>query len=217
MENIRIGHNFRNPRLLVAAFTHPSHRHENGGEADNQRLEFLGDAVIGCVAAQVLYERFPGAGEGEISKKKSAVVSGKNLAGYARRLSLGEFMLLGRGEEKNDARNRDSTLADVFEAVVGAVFLDGGYGAAYGFVSPLILENSEEWREPADYKSELQEVFYKKFASSPVYKTEETGPKHETYFFCEVGNGSRILGRGQGSSKKEAEQRAAREALESLL
>ncbi len=216
MKNIKLGYNFQNPQLLITALTHPSHRNEKGGESDNQRLEFLGDAVIGCIAAEVLHERFPDSDEGDLSKKKSAIVSGENLAGYARAFSFGKHMLFGKGEEKNGGRNRNSTLADVFEAVVGAIFLDGGYGAAYGFVSVLILENSDKWQNPADYKSELQQVFHKKFASFPVYETEETGPEHERYFFCEVGNGSEVLGGGQGSSKKEAEQRAAKEALELL-
>lgn len=216
MKNIKLGYQFQNSRLLETAFTHPSYRNETGGEFDNQRLEFLGDAVIGCVAAHVLHDLFPDADEGELSKKKSAVASGENLAGYARGLSFGKCVFLGKGEEKTGGRERNSTLADVFEAVVGAIFLDGGYEKAFGFVSALILQNRGKWLRTSDHKSKLQEFFQKSCSSLPVYETEETGPEHQRYFFCEVGDGSKIFGRGQGRNKKEAEQRAAKEALETL-
>ncbi len=215
MENIKLDYDFQNPGLLETAFTHPSHRHEKGGKVDNQRLEFLGDAVIGCIASEILYKTFPDADEGEISMKKSAIVSKGSLAGYAGKLSLSGGLLLGKGEEK-EGRERESNLADVFEAVIGAVFLDGGYEAARRIVSDLILQSKDKWMLSTDYKSELQRVFHQKFSSLPVYKTEETGPEHQRYFFSEVGNGSEVFGRGQGRNKKEAEQRAAKEGLEAL-
>ncbi|WP_462137690.1 ribonuclease III [Candidatus Mycalebacterium sp.] len=215
MKNIKLGYDFHDSRLLKAAFTHRSYRNEKGGDVDNQRLEFLGDSVVGCVAAEDLWKIFPEADEGELSVKRSSIVSGENLAGYARGLGLGKCMLLGKGEEKS-GRERESNLADVFEAVVGAVFLDGGYGAAREFVSGLILSNREKWSVTTDYKSELQKAFHKLTGALPVYETAETGPVYERYFFSAVGDGSKISGRGQGRSKKEAEQRAAKEALGSL-
>ncbi len=214
MKDINLGYKFRNPVLLKTALTHPSHRHEKGG-VDNQRLEFLGDSVVGCVTAEVLYETFPDSDEGELTAKKNAIVSGANLAEYAAALSLGKCLLLGKGEEK-EGRSRESTLADAFEAVIGAVFLDGGYSAARDIVSSLITDSAEKWSVRYDYKSELQKVFHKKMGSLPVYATEETGLEHKRYFFSEVGDGSETFGRGQGKSKKEAEQRAAQEALEAL-
>ncbi|QMU56164.1 MAG: ribonuclease III [Candidatus Mycalebacterium zealandia] len=215
MKNIKLGYDFRDSQLLEAAFTHRSYRNEKGGNVDNQRLEFLGDSVVGCVAAEDLWKIFPEADEGELSVKRSSIVSGENLAGYARALGLGECMLLGKGEEKS-GRERESNLADVFEAVVGAIFLDGGYETARKFVSDLILSNREKWSLVTDYKSELQKAFHKRNGSLPVYETEEAGSAYEKYFFSAVGDGSDIFGRGQGRSKKEAEQRAAKEALESL-
>lgn len=215
MKDIKLTHRFNDEALLKTALTHPSHKHESGGDVDNQRLEFLGDAVIGCVAADVLGQCFPGSAEGELSVRKSSAVSGENLAFYAKSLGLGKCLLLGKGEEK-EGRERESNLADAFEAVAGAVFLDGGYGAAREFVSGFLLSNMESWSKSRDYKSGLQKLFHKRFGSLPVYGTVETGPKNKRYFFSEVGDGSGIFGRGQGGSKKEAEQRAAKEALENL-
>ncbi|MGI9558058.1 MAG: ribonuclease III [Thermodesulfobacteriota bacterium] len=217
MKSPKIKYKFKDKGLLTASLTHPSRKNEKGGDVDNQRLEFLGDSVVGCVASEVLWEIFPDASEGDMSIKKSSVVSGRNLAGYARKINLGGCLLLGKGEEKEDGRDRDSNLADAFEALAGAVFLDGGYKAARDFLSELILGNKEQWSELSDYKSELQKVFHKKTGSLPVYKTEETGGgARGKYFFSEVGDGEEILGRGQGENKKEAEQRAAREALENI-
>ena len=215
MKGIKLGYRFKDTALLEAALTHPSHRNENGGGVDNQRLEFLGDAVVGCVAADVLGRRFPDSAEGELSVRKSSAVSGGNLALYAKNLGLGECLLLGKGEEK-EGRERESNLADAFEAVAGAVFLDGGYEAARAFVSEHLLSNITIWSESRDYKSALQRLFHKRFGSLPVYSTGETGPGHKRYFFSEVGDGSGVFGRGQGGNKKEAEQRAAKEALENL-
>lgn len=215
MQNIKLGYDFRDSRFLESAFTHRSYRNEKGGDVDNQRLEFLGDSVVGCVAAEVLWEIFPEADEGELSVNRSRIVSGENLAGYARALDLGKCMLLGKGEEKS-GRERESNLADVFEAVVGAIFLDGGYGSARDFMSGLILGNRGKWSVATDYKSELQKAFHKLTGALPIYETEQTGPEHERYFFSAVGDGLEVFGRGQGKSKKEAEQRAAKEALESF-
>lgn len=215
MKGIKPGYKFKNTELLNTALTHPSHRNESGGDVDNQRLEFLGDAVIGCVAADVLERSFPDSAEGELSVRKSSAVSGENLALYAKNLGLGKCLLLGKGEEK-EGRERASNLADAFEAVAGAVFLDGGYEAAREFVSGHLLSNMESWSRSRDHKSELQKLFHKRFCSLPVYSTVETGPANKRYFFSEVGNGSEVFGRGQGSNKKEAEQRAAGEALENL-
>jgi len=158
---------------------------------------------------------FPDSDEGELSVKKSTIVRGENLADYARKLDLGRCLLFGKGEER-EGDGRTSNLADVFEAVIGAVFLDGGYAAACGVVSGLIMENRGKWSVSTDYKSELQRVFHKKMGFLPVYETHESGPEHQKCFFSEVGNGLEIFGRGRGKNKKEAEQRAAREALELL-
>lgn len=215
MDGLNLGYIFKDPVLLKAALTHPSYRNEHGEGVDNQRLEFLGDSVIGCVAAEALWELFPDLSEGGLSVKKSAAVSGENLAFYANNLGLGGCLLLGRGEEK-EGRNRESNLADAFEAVTGAVFLDGGYASAREFVLRQLLSNKERWSEARDHKSQLQTVFQRRFGLLPYYSTEETGPEHKRYFFSEVGDGREVFGRGQGGSKKEAEQLAAKEALESL-
>ncbi len=215
MKNLKIGYEFKNPELLQTAFIHPSYRNEKGGGVDNQRLEFLGDSVVGCVASEILWNIFPDSDEGELSVKKSAIVRGENLAGYAEKLGFAGCLLFGKGESRAGGR-KTSNLADVFEAFVGAVFLDGGYAAAREIVSVLIMGNREEWNAATDCKSELQRVFHKKFGTLPVYETHETGPEHNKYFFSEVGDGSGIFGRGQGKNKKQAEQRAAEEALDFL-
>jgi len=211
----RIGVRFRHPDTLHTALVHESFVNEYPSETSNERLEFLGDAVLGLVASEMLYERFPTLREGELTRMKSALVNTMSLAGHARDLGLGDAVLLGRGEEASGGRERASLLADAFEALVGAIYVDGGYAVARGFVSLLfsdLLEGLPELNR--DYKSLLQQETQKHFKALPIYRVvSEEGPAHCKQFSVEVLFGDEVLGRGTGASKKEAQQIAAQEAL----
>jgi ribonuclease III len=235
----RLGYCFRARKLIEQALTHSSHAHElesesNGtGEGEfkhNEQLEFLGDAVLGFFTSQALYERFPEFREGELSKLRAYLVSARHLIRVARELQLGSFLLLGRGEEKSGGRNKSALLVDALEAVLAAVYLDGGAEPARQFVLNRIVEPElQRLGEPSggafpvtDYKSALQEALQAAGKAQPSYVvTKEEGPDHKKTFTVEV----RILGRGrrpeyvaraEGQSKKSAEQRAARRALDYL-
>ena len=210
MVDKKLGHKFKNPSLLKTSLTHSSFANEASVES-NERLEFLGDAVLGCVVARFLYDRFPEASEGVLSKMKSA------LARFARELGINNEILLGKGEELTGGRERESNLAGAFEAVIGAVYLDAGYKKASQIISRLLkgcLENKEIF---IDYKTRLQELVQKQYGTRPKYRVIlEEGPAHNKCFHIEVKVGRRVLGRGSGKSKKEAEQSAAKEGLENL-
>lgn len=212
----KLGHKFKNPSLLKTSLTHSSFANEASIES-NERLEFLGDAVLGCVVARFLYDRFPQASEGVLSRMRSALVSRVNFARFARELGINNDILLGKGEELTGGRERESNLAGAFEAVIGAVYLDAGYRKAFQIISRLLkdcLENKEIF---IDYKTRLQELVQKQYGRRPTYKvTLEEGPAHRRYFHIEVKVGRRVLGKGSGKSKKEAEQSAAKEGLENL-
>ncbi len=211
----RIGYRFRDPDTLAAAFVHRSWAHEEGLADHNERLEFLGDAVLGLVAADWLYRRFPEQPEGELARMKAWLVSAPNLAWHAGELGLGERMKLGVGEERSGGRSKPSILADALEAVFGAVWLDGGFDAARTVVSGF-LEAAEGAGEAdaSDPKTALQEVVQGRGWELPAYSiVEESGPDHEKSFVCEVLVRGEPAGRGSGRSKKEAQQRAAADAL----
>jgi ribonuclease-3 len=212
----KLGYRFKNPDLLKTALTHSSYANETSVES-NERLEFLGDAVLGCVVARFLYDRFRDASEGTLSKMKSAIVSGMNFARFAKDLGIDKAICLGRGEELTGGRERESNLAGAFEAVIGAVYLDGGYRKAFQIISRLLKRCIQQKEIFADYKTQLQELVQKKYKSIPQYKVVfEKGPPHNKCFYVEVKVAKRVLGKGRGRNKKEAEQAAAKEGLENF-
>ncbi|MGE0395072.1 MAG: ribonuclease III [Vicinamibacterales bacterium] len=219
----RIGYRFRDRALLEHALTHRSLASEDqtGGVVDNESLEFLGDAVLGLVVADMLYRQFPDSREGQKSKVKSAVVSTASLARQAERLRLGEALLLGRGEEKTGGRRKQTLLADSFEALIAAVFLDGGLEAVSNWLRPVLQVDIDAAAAAdvtgRDYKSALQERAQARGLALPEYRiVDQQGPDHRKVFHVEVWVDGAVTGRAEGRSKKEAEQAAARQALEAL-
>ncbi len=215
----RLGHRFRERRLLERALTHRSYAHERGNEEHYERLEFLGDAVLGLVAVGWLYERFPEIAEGRLSKLKSRLVSRSTLAAAAARLELGDLLRLGVGEERTGGRNKSSLLADAMEAVLGAVFLDRGFEAARRVAAPLLEAAHRELADPraGDAKTRLQELAQARGLELPEYTVvEEEGPDHLKRFTVGCRLAGREAGRGVGRTKKIAEQRAAEAALAEL-
>ncbi len=215
----RIGYRFKKKALLKAALTHPSYRYEHPEtSADNQRLEFLGDSVLGLLAADALTQNNPDAAEGELTKMRSALASGAALAQVARRLNLGEHLLLGRGEASNGGAERESNLEDVLEALLGAVWLDGGLRAARKFFENHIFQTLET-SEPArlNPKGTLQEYAQKNGFPIPDYRVvSESGPGHDRRFTVEV-TVSTFGFTGEGRSRREAEKCAAEKAVQSLI
>ena len=221
-----LGYRFTDRGLLEQALTHRSRAHEDpsGQVVDNERLEFLGDAVLGLVVADRLVREFPERDEGWTSKVKAKLVSAPTLARLGERVGLGDYLLLGRGEEKTGGRRKQSLIADTFEAVVAAIYLDGGLAAATAFLDALLREaldglraNGMAAEAPADWKSKLQEWLQARGRPLPVYRlTAEEGPDHRKTFTVDVAVGGEELARGAGRSKKEAEQKAARQALAEL-
>jgi ribonuclease-3 len=215
----RIQYRFRDKALLETALTHPSFRYEDAEtELDNQRLEFLGDAVLGLLAADVLTEKNPLANEGELTRLKSAITSGSALASAARVLGLGEYLRLGKGESTSGGADRDSNLEDALEALLGAVWLDGGLKTARKFFERNIfqcLENGSPALE--NPKGMLQEYAQKKGYAVPEYKIlDASGPDHARHYLVEV-TVSTYAYRGEGSSRREAEKNAAQKAVLCLI
>jgi ribonuclease-3 len=215
-----IDYRFRDRGLLEHAMTHTSRANEDvsGGVADNESLEFLGDAVLGFVIADLLYREFPEFNEGQKSKIKSALVSTTTLAKQAERLMLGEHLLLGRGEEKTGGRRKQALLADGYEALLAAIYLDGGVEQARAFIvrefTPLVAAVREHGLVGHDHKSALQEYLQSRDQSLPEYRIAGTiGPDHQKLFQVEVVVRGEALASATGASKKEAEQEAARLAL----
>ena len=218
---IRLGHPFRDENLLRLALTHPSVAHEaNAVTAHNQRLEFLGDSVLGLVLSGALYDKFSAADEGALTKSRAKLVNAGSLAAHARALGLGAHLVLSRGEENTGGRDRASALADAFEAVLGAIFLDGGFEAAREFVLREFAADFGELTEAADIenpKGELQERLQADSPHAPEYEfIAATGPDHDRVFECAVRHAGAELARGTGKSKKAAESAAALAALEKL-
>ena len=212
----KIGYRFRNPALLENALTHSSYANEgHHGMESNERLEFLGDSVLGFVAAKYLFEKENGP-EGELTKLRAAVVCEKALCSYSKELGLGNYLLLGKGERLTGGAERPSILADAFEAVIAAMFLDGGLEPVRGFVLRFVEKeaNNQRKRHFKDYKTTLQEIVQQNPEEKLEYVlTGESGPDHSKQFVVEVHLNSNVIGTGRGRSKKEAEQQAAREAL----
>lgn len=218
----RFGVTFVNSGLLRQALVHPSYINENPDDVteSNQRLEFLGDAMIGLAVASDLFERYPGSPEGELTPIRAALVKGSTLARVAQSLDLGNLLLLGRGEAESGGRVRESNLADAFEALAGAVFEDLGYGTAEGFVLDAMADEFESSFSPdfqSNSKSILQELVQSRDGSLPVYRlTAVTGADHARVFDIEVLISGELVGRGSGRRKTEAEQAAACNALKTL-
>ena len=212
----RLGYEFRDAGLLKKALTHSSYANEGRqGLQSNERLEFLGDSVLGLVAANYLFRRETGP-EGELTKLRAAVVCEKALCSYSRELGLGDYLLLGKGERLTGGAERPSILADAFEAVIAAMFLDGGLEPVRGFVLRFVEKeaNNQRKRHFKDYKTTLQEIVQQNPEEKLEYVlTGESGPDHSKQFVVEVHLNSNVIGTGRGRSKKEAEQQAAREAL----
>ncbi len=205
--------------LLLRALTHRSYAYENGGRPNNERLEFLGDSVLGLVVTDSLYAAHPDLAEGQLAKLRAAVVNMRALAEVARTMSLGEYIFLGRGEEATGGRDKASILADTMEAVIAAVFLSRGMPAATTFVHQVLdplMKSSASLGAGLDWKTSLQELTASGSLGVPEYHVTEQGPDHRKSFNAEVSVGSELMGTGSGSSKKEAEQMAAEVAWTEL-
>ena len=218
-----VGYSFSNPDLLKTALTHRSSAYEEGTDpaASYERLEFLGDALLGWLVSDWLYRDDDQAPEGALSRRRQSVVRTSSLAAAAERLGLGEAMHLGRGEDRSGGRSKPSLLADTFEALLAAIYLDGGVRAARSFVhralGPVLRETRGSLWTSDDYKTRLQEAMQAELRLTPRYRiVSRTGPDHALEFESEVVVGDRVLGRGSGPSRKRAEQAAARQALETL-
>lgn len=216
---VALGYSFQNSSLLRLALTHPSLAHESGGgQQHNQRLEFLGDAVLQLVMTSTLYQKFPEIGEGALTQARAHLVNRVTLAERGTRLQLGKYLVLSRGEETTGGRTRESTIADAFEAVIGAVFLDANYDQAEALILRLyaeILGELEILPHMANPKGELQERLQSMSPEPPRYELlSATGPDHNRNFECAVFHRGQELGRGKGRSKKMAESRAALAALD---
>ena len=224
-----LGHQFKDPALLVRALTHSSRANEsNGEEADNEQMEFLGDAVLGFLSGRELYHRFPGLREGHLSRMRAGLVSAKHLHEVAMRLRLGDHLRLGRGEEQSGGRQKPALLVDALEAIVAAIYLDGGEAAAREFVLQEIISpelgaleaDPEAAMRQGDQKSALQEHLQATGGGRPSYHVvKEEGPDHRKVFTVELrftgADGKDLSFRAAGPTKKEAEQRAAQAALTS--
>lgn len=214
----RIGYTFSEPGLLRLALTHRSVSSDNPARKDNERLEFLGDAVLQLIVTDLLYDSYPQLAEGQMAKVRAAVVSRGTLAEVARHLKLGEHIELASSEEATGGREKDSILADAVEAVIGAIYLDGGFEPARRVILDLWKEKVvDRAKQPGvkDYKTRLQELTARD-GLRPVYRVEGSGPDHDRWFSAVVAVNGTDYGTGEGRSKKEAEQDAAREALEAL-
>lgn len=211
-----VGHHFADEHLVVSAITHPSAAEGKSASASYERLEFLGDSILGGMVALDIYERFPGMDEGQLSMLKVALVSGEMLSSVAGELGLSELILLGESERGTGARGMRSALEDVYEALVGALYLDGGYEAAHAFVAATLHPRitPELGRKVVPPKSRLQEVIQRDYHCGPLYKLEEQmGPAHSPTFASVVLVDGIRVGRGTGSTKKESETNAAADAL----
>ncbi|MBE6956666.1 MAG: ribonuclease III [Ruminococcaceae bacterium] len=215
-----IGYRFRNISLLQNALTHSSYANERWHDSlkSNERLEFLGDSILGMVVAEYLYQSFPDRPEGELTRMRADMVCETSLAAVANKIGLGQHLLLGHGEDRFGGRTRASILADAVESVIAAAFLDGGMEAARGFIEKFILtEVPVKKLHNADYKTALQELVQQKKNQTLTYSlVGESGPDHDKQFLVEVSLNGNVVGTGTGRSKKRAEQDAAREAIEML-
>jgi ribonuclease-3 len=216
----RVGWRFGQPQLLLEALTHRSYVYESPdqGLVPNERLEFLGDAILGFLCAEHLFRAYPTLSEGELTDARAALVKAPTLAGFARRLQLGDYLRMGRGEQRSGGRKRDPLLAAAFEALLGALYLDGSLDEVRRFLLPLLEEEAQRVIGAGrlkDDKSLLQELAQAHLGITPSYRiVAEEGPAHHRRYTVEVLLGSQVAGQGQGRNKQSAEQEAARQALE---
>lgn len=213
-----LNYKFNNIALLKNALTHSSYANEvRNGTTSNERLEFLGDSVLSIIVSDYIFNNFPKLPEGELTKLRASLVCEKSLCGFSRELELGKYLLLGKGEEKGGGRERDSILADAFEAVLAAMYLDGGYEIARKHALRFVLREIEHPEEDVfkDYKTVLQEIIQRNPEETVTYVlVDQKGPDHDKIFTVEVMLNSNAIGKGSGKSKKQAEQMAAKQALE---
>lgn len=216
----KIGYTFQNPALFKTALTHSSYANEHRDRhlQNNERLEFLGDSILGLVSADYLFHRYPHLPEGELTKLRAAVVCEQTLYEIAKELGLDKEILLGRGEEAGGGRRRPSICSDAVESVIGAIYLDGGLPAARAFIMTFLQKKTELAEHGGafkDYKTQLQEIVQKNRQETLSYRLAgESGPDHDKWFTVEVLLNSNCIAKGEGRSKKEAEQMAAKKALE---
>jgi ribonuclease-3 len=214
------GLKFKNINLLNLSFMHRSVSNESGNRSNNERLEFLGDSILGAVCATLLFRTFSDKNEGELAKIKSVIVSEDILSGVARSLHIDEMLLLGKGEDLSGGRSKKAILADAMEALIGALYLDSGYIAAFDFISRLFLPEINQVisaKSHKDYKSLLQEYCQRLYHNYPEYRVvKRSGPEHDRIFWIEVKINETVYGPGVGRNKKAAEQEAAKAAYEEL-
>ncbi|MBI5582802.1 MAG: ribonuclease III [Deltaproteobacteria bacterium] len=218
-----LGYFFQDPELLVQAVTHRSYVHENpsAGSKDNERLEFLGDSVLNLSLSHLIFHRYPELDEGELSRMRAGLVNESQFRKLAEKLGLGKCLRLGRGEEKSGGREKGSLLADAFEALLGAIYLEAGYEAAFRvtetLLTPVLRSSRAGLLRGFDFKTELQEYCQGRYKKTPDYEVlKEEGPDHRKLFYVKVRLAGLDIGQGQGRSKKAAEQEAARAALGQL-
>lgn len=212
----RIGYKFKDISLLENAMTHSSYANEKHNSREcNERLEFLGDSVLGVITAEYFYHNLNHLPEGEMTKKRAACACEKSLFSFAKEIDLGDYLLLGKGEDRTGGRKRASVLADAFEALIAAIYLDGGLDEARRFVLDFVKKAADQQMKFRDYKTELQEIIQKNPLEHLSYVlVGESGPDHDKRFEVEVNLNSNVVGYGVGRSKKLAEQQAAKQALE---
>ena len=208
-----IGHRYKNSELLVCALTHSSYKNEKHNAADYERLEFLGDAVLELTVSEFLYKDNPNMREGDMTKMRASLVCEPTLAFCAQELKLSDYILLGKGEEKTGGRTRESIISDVFEAIIGSLYLDGGMETAKGFIEKYVLTDYRDKIEFRDSKTTLQEYVQDKGYEMEYVLSGEEGPDHNKRYKVDVLINGQVSGSGCGSSKKRAEQNAAYEAL----
>lgn len=213
----KLGISFKNLELLKLALTHKSWSVENKFNADNERLEFLGDSVLSVVVAEFLYQHFATEDEGYLSKLKSVLVSKSQIAKWSKEIKLDKYLRISTAEENAGGRKKETILAGAFEALLGAIYLDQDIEVVRKFVIKNFLSKSLDNLEIQDHKSLLQEIAQKRFKKLPEYKIiKETGPDHDKVFDCIVKIGDKILGEGRGKTKKQSQQNAAKEALKKI-
>lgn len=219
----RIGYSFKDSQNLLLALTHSSYANENKAEKlkSNERLEFLGDAVLNIVISEMIYKKYSHLSEGEMTKARANIVCETSLMKCANEIDIGNYLLLGKGEELTGGRTRASILSDAFESLIGAIYLDGGMKSAGSFIRRImkrLVSDSVNGVFFLDYKTQLQEIVQKNGEVRIAYEiVEEKGPDHNKLFKSQVRIGDRIMGAGEGKSKKEAEQNAAKSALQKQI
>ena len=226
MQNIEafekaIGYSFKDKELIKIALTHSSYANENKLPRDNERLEFLGDSVLGFITAEYLFSEYKSRPEGELTKLRAAVVCEKSLFKFAEKISLGDYIYMGKGEENSGGRQKKAILADAMEAVFGAYYLDSGFKSAEKLILELLVPEIEKvWENKhnhKDFKTMLQEMYQKKYKQCPKYNlVKKTGPDHDMVFWVTVEINGKTYGPEKGKSKKEAEQSVAKKVIEEL-